>query len=226
MAVDTKGKVFEGNLTCLSTKEMLDQAEIFSEGSKELKDLLVLLWSNGVQTRACCAGHGENRPAFITFYIDKIFDSKFVKLLSMIFSDKCITYIAIDKKLEAFNAKKEENIGELLLTIYLKEFENFNKNILNKFKFVFSNQNIETNLINQDEVFINSVKKLKNTDLSKFNSKDFESKYNCNNPYLNYISIIWKNHNSKFYMRYGWGNSETIVLKGQPEFEHMIENCK
>ena len=31
----------------------------FSEGNSSLKDVLLSLWNNGIETYACCAGHPE-----------------------------------------------------------------------------------------------------------------------------------------------------------------------
>lgn len=32
-------------------------AEVFAEGSQELKNLLLFLWDNDIMTKGCCAGH-------------------------------------------------------------------------------------------------------------------------------------------------------------------------
>lgn len=32
-------------------------AEVFAEGSQELKNLLFFLWDNDIMTRGCCVGH-------------------------------------------------------------------------------------------------------------------------------------------------------------------------
>ena len=38
-------------------------AEVFSEGSPALRDLLLYLWNHGIKTKACCTGH-MIQPAF------------------------------------------------------------------------------------------------------------------------------------------------------------------
>lgn len=65
------GKIYEN-----PTKETIDKqqelAEDFSEGNPLLKELLLKLWQNKINTRGCCNGHiDENIPWYITITIDK-----------------------------------------------------------------------------------------------------------------------------------------------------------
>lgn len=103
MAIDTKGKVYIDDLTTLSQEEMNAQAEIFAEGSPKLQQLLLFLWKNGIQTRACCAGHknqqsGKIRAPYIQFYVDNIEDNVLKKLLFSLHKQKeTLDYFGIAK---------------------------------------------------------------------------------------------------------------------------------
>ena len=48
---------FDLDLTTQKPKIQDAVAEIFAEGCKELKQLLLYLWRNGVHTTSCCSGH-------------------------------------------------------------------------------------------------------------------------------------------------------------------------
>lgn len=52
-------------------------AEVFAEGSQELKNLLLFLWDNDIMTKGCCAGHrrglfpSKKEPhAYVVFYLN------------------------------------------------------------------------------------------------------------------------------------------------------------
>ena len=47
------------DMSKLSEKEMVTKAMEFSEGNRELLELLLCLWKNNINTYACCAGHEE-----------------------------------------------------------------------------------------------------------------------------------------------------------------------
>ena len=46
-------------------------ADDFSEGDHNLKSVLLLLWENGIMTDACCRGHDDGRPPYISFIINE-----------------------------------------------------------------------------------------------------------------------------------------------------------
>ena len=41
-------------------KNQEEYAKVFAEGSEALEDLLLYLWSKGINTRGCCVGHPAN----------------------------------------------------------------------------------------------------------------------------------------------------------------------
>ena len=45
------------DLTKLDKSEQQRYAKDFSENDKDLENLLLFLWGNGINTIACCAGH-------------------------------------------------------------------------------------------------------------------------------------------------------------------------
>ena len=46
-------------------------ANDFSEGDYKLQSILLALWENGIMTIACCKGHDDGRPAYISFVINE-----------------------------------------------------------------------------------------------------------------------------------------------------------
>ena len=46
-------------------------ADDFSEGDSKLKSILLALWKNNIKTNACCKGHNDGRPAYISFIINE-----------------------------------------------------------------------------------------------------------------------------------------------------------
>lgn len=84
------GEPIKLNLKKLTIKEKNQFAEDFSEGSKELKNLLLKMWDNGIETIACCAGH-ENGTGklkilspYISFYIDNFNNENLKRIVSEI----------------------------------------------------------------------------------------------------------------------------------------------
>ena len=99
MAIDTKGKVLFTDFSILSKQEKLEQAEVFAEGSAELKKILLLLWECGVQTLGCCAGHedGSSKP-YIAFNVENLKDSELQSILIQLAKNpegvKQVTFLA------------------------------------------------------------------------------------------------------------------------------------
>lgn len=46
-------------------------ANDFSEGDYKLQSILLALWEKGIMTVACCKGHDDGRPAYISFAINE-----------------------------------------------------------------------------------------------------------------------------------------------------------
>ena len=78
---ENNGTVTDKNLTALSPEEKLAQAREFAEGSKELEEILLTLWDNGIQTIGCCSGHEGKGFPNITFYANNIDDKILRKIL-------------------------------------------------------------------------------------------------------------------------------------------------
>lgn len=72
------GKVVEND----SIKDNMEAfAEVFSEGSPALKNLLLYLWNHGIKTKACCTGH-MFQPAFrkkILWFEKSISEKEYIK---------------------------------------------------------------------------------------------------------------------------------------------------
>ena len=61
--------------------DMEEYAEVFSEGSPALRNLLLYLWNHGIKTKACCTGH-LFKPAFrkkILWFEKPISEQEYIK---------------------------------------------------------------------------------------------------------------------------------------------------
>ncbi len=204
MAVDTKGRVYVDDLTTLSEEEMDSQAEVFAEGSPELKELLLLLWENRVQTKACCAGAlihaitGKNKKAelngkivagcpYISFFIDNIEDDTLKKLIFSLYQEKdVLDHFEIIK-----NYDDKPNLGGInsdgdivsfsrsspVISIYLKPDSTFDECDL---YFIVANSFKEDSTFDEQELepkikeIVDASLALKNIDFSLLKTKDLE----------------------------------------------------
>ncbi len=186
MAIDVRGEVFADDLTKLSPQEMEEQAEIFAEGSADLKEILLLLWSNGIQTQACCCGHEGKGMPYIAFYADHMTDSSLKRMLIDIFSDKSKKFgLEIRKgqkaKEKVFNENGEikgEYLRERPISINIgldpsKRFEENNilkiiKSALEKDKPAEYYEQRLSLLTDEEKEFVDDVITLKNADFTNF----------------------------------------------------------
>ena len=76
--------------TSLAFEEVLKDkekyVEIFSEGNRQLKELLLLCFDNGIETNLCCAGHGEDEIGYIKFNASKNKKSHINALINLVSS--------------------------------------------------------------------------------------------------------------------------------------------
>ena len=79
------------DMTKLSREKQQKYAIEFSEGSDDLRKLLLYMWQNGINTHACCAGHesqkmdngiDQSQPPYILFDINKLRSNELKDLLS------------------------------------------------------------------------------------------------------------------------------------------------
>ena len=184
MAVDTKGGVFSGNLTDLSKQQMIEQAELFSEGMPALKDLMIVLWENGIQTIGSCSGHQGVGYPYVSFYADKMTDAQIRKILTEICLEmQDILQITINKGYIAENVIYDENsnvIGQeafkrpLNIGISFEKDKSFDvnrcleifKNALKKYKDVAYYEEKFASLHEEDKGFIEDVVRLNHTNVS------------------------------------------------------------
>ena len=94
------GLAIKANFTKKSKKEKEELATIFCEGSQELKNLLLYMWENGINTFSCCAGHkrktfefngkkvSEKFRQYIFFDVSSFSNHELKLLISAILIDK------------------------------------------------------------------------------------------------------------------------------------------
>ena len=72
------------DITKMSSLTQKNFAEQFAEGNLGLKNLLLYLWRNGIQTIASCGGHGESEKPYISIKFDGISRCSQKRLLNQI----------------------------------------------------------------------------------------------------------------------------------------------
>jgi len=175
------GLAIKADFTKKSKKEKEEKATIFSEGSQELKDLLLYMWNNGINTYACCAGHGIR-----TFE----FEGKKI-------SERCRQYIFFD--ISTFSRDELELLIMAVLVDKQKNLASFtfgldnmgrNKSQRRGLGFHF-NINYKSNFV----YLLNILKQIKNgtTKKSKYLSKRKELGKDYNNFILAALRIFKHN---------------------------------
>ena len=121
-------------------------ADMFSEGNKILKELLLYAWDNNIYTRASCIGHNEEEKPYITFDYNSV-SLKGLSALINSASDNERLYISITKhhNFENFTfndiSMGTNNFFEFILNNLKKQSENINElyllinNCINKYDY-------------------------------------------------------------------------------------------
>lgn len=191
MAIDAKGKVLNKDMTVLSEQEMVEQAKVFSEGNKELEELLIYLWKNGIQTIGCCSGEHENSASpYIGFYVDKLDNSLLSDLLLDAVQLKEFLQVDVNKGrlVDEFIFDEDGNVvgtekRERPININFTFKKGFGVNgFLDAIKFAFSNTHedyeerlAELSLTNEkDMLWVYDILDLKEVDLKKLDFKNIK----------------------------------------------------
>lgn len=164
----------------LSKEQQVKYAKKFSEGSKELENLLLFLWENNIRTIACCKGHQpeETYPGAIPLpYL--CLDMKTIddEVLKQILKNFCcrdeIKIIQVSlNKLTDVNIKRKD------LTIRLKDQKQSFRGVFDCFYNAMCRENFEkVQLSEKDEDFINLAIKMKNLDIDDLNTEVFKAEY-------------------------------------------------
>ena len=233
MAIDAKGDVLADDLTHLSEKEMDEQAEIFSESSPALKETLKVLWSNGIQTIACCSGHEGQGYPYIAFYTDNLSEAQVRKILTEICSSfNEVLDVRINKGRVVSNNIRED--GEIVskekfkrpfnIGISFEKDKGFDQNffgeilkdVIEKTKEAYYYQKKYDNLSEKDINFIEDCIAVKNSDIKVdlSNEKNLPKNTICDDTDI---------HKSKAGISYENGIKK---IDGEYLLDQAIENLK
>ena len=139
-----------------SLEEKRVQAKEFAEGSKELEDLLMFLWENGIQTIGSCSGHNGERFPDVSFYAKNIDDKTLRKIMVGLNSQQDV--YSIDASAGYYG--REIYIGIVLKKDKNASFENTLKSIKDAFNKELSADEFKekyTKLPQEEKDFIESV---------------------------------------------------------------------
>ena len=169
------------NIAILPYSEQKQLAQSFAEGSEELEQILLLLWKNGINTVACCAGHGTiDKPPYIMIDSSKFSDRE----LRNLFLDTILTYNGeIDLSAQNDIDYQMDNIPERK-TVTFKLINN-NQTfapLLTTLKELFAN-NIDLKLEDVDKYTQNFVCDL--LTVNKINLKNYQT----GNPLTDVVAI-------------------------------------
>ena len=222
---------FDLDLTTQKPKIQDAVAEIFAEGCKGLKQLLLYLWRNGIHTTSCCKGH------------TRIFEGKREKVNGCI---GIITKSLTKKQLKDFIAKlyllnttnnahfgMQQGMGFYRYKEYKKDInKSFGISIykqtdfvalLELFKSVIESEkltdyckrlNVTTKLNADIKHFIEIFVKIQDVDYDKFISK---------NPKIESVDIILAcNKNNQLFNNVYYNNGKNLLTKDEFDYEAML----
>lgn len=158
------------NFPMLPLQEQQMYAQEFAEGSDDLKNILLLLWQNGINTNSCCAGHkyaNKINDPYLSICVSTMTKAHIKRLLPLLFSLTCLKEIGlalytIQNNSDSLPTLKEQNTI-VIRCFYGKEIW---KVLLDTFKKSFDCSTdfaaITKKLSAQQRHFINNVCLLKN----------------------------------------------------------------
>lgn len=116
-------------------------ARLFSEGNKDLEELLLTLWSMGIQTNSCCKGTSESNHKpnellkfpYIALIVTEESLNKILPLTEIILHDKSLNKCNVEFALsrEAGSNKRECVLTFTLTCLTNSQCEQFFKRLLN-----------------------------------------------------------------------------------------------
>ena len=184
-----------------------EYAELFAEGNEQLKNILLKLWERGIDTYACCAGHGEPRWPYIFLNIEKFLNSDFESLIAKIltyskkynlcfgFSNDYMHGVNFERKGLSISAFQEKISSEKFFTIVHEIL--FGENEKQEYKFT-----------DQDLELIKSIKKIYEIDM------------------LNYLNISKKNSNCQINTISIWLEADNVILRYFNNMNHKSFKLK
>lgn len=178
------------DLTKLDKSVQQKYAKDFSEDDKDLENLLLFLWRNGINTIACCAGHIErNDKPYI--YID-VMKMK-TNTLKQILKWHLYNYVDISNIMVRNQYNQKSINGNQKQVVKVALFFPFDAirpflSLQNKVEQILNNEEKHYKLTKQQNDFISDVINVTKLDMKK---------YENDNPFLDIIAIgihdVWKN---------------------------------
>ena len=169
-------------------EEKQTYAEEFCEGNEDLKNFLLFLWHNNINTIACCGGHkyepaqkflfkGEiinipeknNLATYVLFSLN-IFS---ISQIEVLVSNILFSYFDIIEAISFqnnFNTKKQIKDNRLAIHFKLDKSEKCYKNLENLIQKLLNNElDKKTNLLNNElQILVNDILMLYNLELNNY----------------------------------------------------------
>ena len=198
------GQPIKLGLPNLSDSEREKIATEFSEGSERLKNLLLKMWSNNIETYACCVGHGGKSKAYLFFDVRNFPQNKLSLILkkSMELYKKDVVELTFSN-----NYEKEELFDRKGLSIYRKDETISTDDFFNIIDEILFGENISicVQFSKEEKEVINSVFKLYEVDMDAYINKS------KNRPSHKYGHIEIDTFDKKFY---------TMVLNNENRIQY------
>ena len=215
------------DLSKLSEKEKVTKAIEFSEGNRELLDLLLCLWNNNINTYACCAGHEVETVYEGEFYTATPSTSPYLMFDARTIEDdklaNILRFLMINADIESFETGSDSTItndGKVqdrrYITLYFKDYTASFKLVKNVFDSVlnrgFFADDIE--ISPEAEEFIGSAVALKNVDLKEIDlSKYKETHYKRMPKSVDKIDVVYNGQDKPEYKVFLDDNGMMAVTK-------------
>lgn len=217
------GQPININFPMLPIQEQQIYAQEFAEGSVDLKNILLLLWQNGINTNSCCAGHkDENKTTdpYLSICVSTMTKAHIKRLLPLLLNLTGLKEIGLALYTTQNNSNSMSTLKERN-TIVIRYFygKGIWKVLLDVFKKSFDCSTdfaaITKKLSAQQRHFINNVCLLKNIFI-----KDVDLSY-----YKKYYKYLPANPRRAI-MRYYTQDKTTynISFKVQPLFNIYVDD--
>lgn len=182
----------------------------WSEGNEHLQKLLINCRENNIPSMFCCAGHGKNRPAYITLQMNDKTIGKIYNIINSIYAEKNISFRFAQKEfgidscftIYMLNEKNKNNIMDNLSKATKKEIniDSLPNNFKQCFKLtdILKNNDIgfdleyyigkSKNNLSIQNIKYGNVQYIEKTDFKAMGFKSRKDMFGKSNYYINNIS--------------------------------------
>ncbi len=209
MARNSMGNIVE-DFSKLTDEKKEEMATLFSEGNEDLKNLLLTMWNNGIQTYACCAGHDKSEAKtvggmvesvnpYIYFDVKNLSEKQQLKLYkSLIIAGKMLRVIGkIEFRLDQYMGFEKHGLTLRLFNdprVFALLNDIFNEvlkkeSVVEKVKRFLVKKDKNFQFMEDENDFVKAI-----IDLNKFSLKDYSDStaVSCNEDKISFVELEYQ----------------------------------